>query len=431
VLLIASFFTPALQGYHYTFANLLALQSFVELGLSQVIVQFASHEWSRLRLDHEGVLRGDAEALSRLSSLARYAVCWYAVAAVLFTVGVATAGIVFFAGAPHAGFSWRAPWLTLCLAESLVLALVPFWALLEGCNQVSQVYVYRLGQAVLSSLTVWLAIASGAQLWTASLATTVVLLWGVRFLWGRYGRFFGSLLVRHEGARICWKSEIWPQQWRLALSWMCGYFSFFLFTPVLFHYRGPVVAGQMGMTWSLISALSAISTTWVYAKVPRFGGLIARREYEALDRLAARLALVSVGVATAGAVALECLLVLLKVWYPRLAMRLLSPFEVGLFLLATVLMQVPIVQSSYLRAHRREPMFGLSVFSGVLIGLLTVVLGRRYGAVGVGAAYLSVVALVNVPLASVVWARCRAAWHAPEAPPSSPELLEVSCPTGV
>lgn len=43
-LLIAGKFTPQIQGYYYTFTNLLSLQIFVELGLGTVIIQFASHE---------------------------------------------------------------------------------------------------------------------------------------------------------------------------------------------------------------------------------------------------------------------------------------------------------------------------------------------------------------------------------------------------
>lgn len=43
--LISIYFPPEVQGYYYTFASLVALQSFVELGLYLVIVNSASHEW--------------------------------------------------------------------------------------------------------------------------------------------------------------------------------------------------------------------------------------------------------------------------------------------------------------------------------------------------------------------------------------------------
>jgi hypothetical protein len=74
-------------------------------------------------------------------------------------------------------------------------------------------------------------------------------------------------------------------QWRIALSWVSGYFIFQLFTPVLFAYQGAVVAGQMGMSLSIATALNTLALAWINTKAPMFGLLIARGEFAALDRL--------------------------------------------------------------------------------------------------------------------------------------------------
>src|SRR3954469_1565888 len=70
-ILITHAFTPVLQGYHSAFLSLLALQVFVELGLSTVLSVFASHEWSVLRLGSAGEIEGAAGARSRLASIFR------------------------------------------------------------------------------------------------------------------------------------------------------------------------------------------------------------------------------------------------------------------------------------------------------------------------------------------------------------------------
>ena len=77
--MIGTFFTPNLQGYYYTFASLLALQSFFELGLHVVILNVSSHEWLQLKLDPDGSLGGQTESRSRLVSLGRWLFVWYAV----------------------------------------------------------------------------------------------------------------------------------------------------------------------------------------------------------------------------------------------------------------------------------------------------------------------------------------------------------------
>src|SRR5258708_654935 len=81
-LAIAWHFSPLLQGYYYTFRSLLAAQVLVELGLGQVLIQFASHEWAHLQFDSKGRIVGDGHALVRLASLGRFAASWYVLCAV-------------------------------------------------------------------------------------------------------------------------------------------------------------------------------------------------------------------------------------------------------------------------------------------------------------------------------------------------------------
>src|SRR6185369_3301792 len=84
---------------------------------------------------------------------------------------------------------------------------------------------------------------------------------------------------------IGWRREIWPFQWRIALSWLCGYFIFQIFTPVLFAFQGPVTAGQMGMSLTISSGIGSIAVAWMSTKAPVYGGLIARGEIGELDRI--------------------------------------------------------------------------------------------------------------------------------------------------
>lgn len=415
LLLIASHFTPELQGYYYTFLSLLALHVFFELGLGQVIIQYAAHEWSRLRLDGKGRITGDALSLSRLVSLGRFSLRWFAVAGALLALGLMAAGALFFADADETGVDWLLPWIGLCVLTGISLWLLPLLSLLEGCNQVASVYLFRLLQGVLGSFVVWTAIVLGAGLWVPVVGQALGLALTAVFLLRRHGGFVASFLRPADGPRIGWRDEVWPMQWRIALSWVAGYFCFSLFTPLLFKFHGPVAAGQMGMTWVLIGALSGVSTTFVQTKAPRFGVLIAKRDYVTLDRLALRVGVTSVAVCLAGAIAIAVGIHVLNVIEHSLASRLLPLESATLFLIATVLLQISTPQSIYLRAHKREPFLGLSVAGGLMTGLLTVVLGYRWGALGMGAGYLAVTLLFSLPVGTAILMRCRAAWHGPGA----------------
>lgn len=411
LVLIATRFSPEVQGFYYTFGSVLALRVFAELGLGGVIARFASHEWAALSLDDQGRIVGRPEALSRLVSLGRIAFRWYLVASGGVAVGLGLAGYVFFAQSSYPGVNWVAPWFTLCILSSMNLYLVPAWSLLEGCNQVSRVYAFRLILGILSSLSVWAAILSGAGLWAAAIAAAVGIVWSGVFLGCRYRRFFKPFFSSMVGPSISWRFEIWPMQWRIALSWLSGYFTSSIFTPVLFHYHGALAAGQMGMTWSLAATLGAIASTWSSTKAPRFGMLIARREYSELDRLLLRVATASITVLISGALAIWCMVYVIYTLGIPLSKRLLPPLPTGLFLAGVVMMNCLGPVAVYLRAHKKEPFVLVSIGLGVLIGLSTWFLGSRFAATGVAIGYLAVAVFVSVPWNAIIWYRCRAAWH--------------------
>jgi len=411
-LVIVLKFTPELQGYYYTFAAIIAFQFVLELGLSSVIIQFASHEWSKLSLDKTGHITGDQQALSRLQSLARFTFYWYLGAAIILTIGLAIGGYFFFSRDMSTVIDWRLSWLALCCLNGVIFFLVPIWALLEGCNQVSNVYTYRFTQGICGSVFVWIAMLSGAGLWTASISRLAILVWAVIFLKRNYWNFVRSLFfVRAKSdSRILWFQEIWPMQRRISISSFFGSFAMVLFTPVLFHYHGPVIAGQMGMTWSLIAALGSISSSWVLPKVPRFGILIAKKKYEELDKLFWRITKITVAIIVFLSVSLWLLIYFLNKGQYSLAMRVLSPLPTGIFLIAQVLQHGALPFACYLRAHKREPLLYPSILQGIFIALSTLILGKYFSAMGMAVGCL-LVNMVLIPTSLIIWYRCRIDWH--------------------
>jgi hypothetical protein len=411
-LAIAIYFTPVLQGFYFTFFSLLAVQTGVEMGMTQVIIQFASHEWAHLKCDDEGRIVGDSDALSRLTSLAHFAFYWYSVVAVLILFGLSVAGYLFFAHSPTTDVHWAKPWFALCFLTSLMVLLAPWLALLEGCNQVAQTYQYRFIVGLINSVALWVAIVAGAGLWTPAIALATRFIYFVWFIRRRYVNFFAAFLSRPTGPTIAWRKEIWGLQWRFAISWASNYLCLWGFTPIAFHNLGVVTAGQVGMTINAAGAVSGIATTWVATKAPVFGIYVARREYRALDRLMIRSSLMALGVAASGAVAVWGIVCVLNLLKHPLAARLLPPTATGLFMVADVLTRVVFAESVYLRAHKQEPFVAVFPVSAILVTASSWFFSRHFGVTAMGAGYLAAMALAVMPLATIITLRCRAAWHA-------------------
>ncbi len=331
ILLIAKFLTPETQGYYYTFQSLIALQVFVELGLVVVVVNVTSHEWAKLQLNEEGVIIGDLEALSRLVSFGRKLASWYAVAAVVFVLLVAPAGALFLAKKGSVE-GWLAPWLFAVLFQAMLLWTAPFQALFEGCNQVVAIQRFQLWQGILANVVLWICLATGAGLWSVAALIGIQAVITMYYLGVLQRSFFLPFWYQPSGPRIDWKVEVWPMQWRLAVQGVVNYFVYSLYTPVVFHYHGAVEAGRFGMTWQVFTVLQVLGLAWVQTRVPRFGMLIAQRDFAGLDILWRHTAQLAVGVFALGMVAFLLFQIILNHFDVEFSQRLLGT-EITLLLL--------------------------------------------------------------------------------------------------
>lgn len=412
IVLIAHYLAPETQGYFFTFGSLLGLQAFFELAFYLVIINAASHEWAHLRIDDQGRIAGDPDARSRLASLARLGLKWYAVGSLLFLIGTSTAGWLFFSKAPIPGVNWQAPWIALVCSTAVLMFTVSFTSILEGCNQVATIQRFRFFQVVLGSLALWGAFAMDLGLWALVAVSVVTVGRDAILIFGQYRNFFRSLVEPSDGPRIDWREDIWPMQWRLAISGsgIVGFLALSMLNPVMFHYHGAVVAGQMGMTWAMAQGVQMMALAWIYARVPVFGQMIARRDWPALDYLWWRVSTISVVVAMLGGTAALVLVYSINVLGLSVAHRLLPLLPTAVLMLAVVFVQVAQCLTAYLRAHKKEPTVWMSFTCSLLVGVGVWQFGARYGPLGATCAYLTVT-ILTVIWETSIWRRCRAAWH--------------------
>jgi hypothetical protein len=411
--LIAMTFSPELQGFYYTFSSLLSFQTFVELGFGDILQQFVSHEWA-LSSSKEDSERRRAEA--RLSSLLRFSLGWYGRVALLLLAGLGVGGSLYFHRfAPDAtGPRWELAWWLATLATAAGVFLTPFFSFLEGANRVDRVYGTRLAQGVSSRVIGFASIVSGAGLFTVAASRAASLVAGAVGTAPEGRRLLQRFWRTPEGARVSFREELLPLQWRYALTWVSGYVVTSLFTPVLFASRGPEVAGRMGMTVTAAAAISSAAFAATATKVPRLALHAARREFDSMDALFRRATLSSLALAGAGALAFWLGLLFARTLDLPIGARFLPPFEAALFLLAVVLQQLRFAMGSYLRAHKAEPFVYLAACEGIAALVVLTLLGRSYGSLGMVSGFLGLTLLTLLP-AIAIFERSRTLWHRPPA----------------
>lgn len=406
-LLILHFLTPVEQGYYYTLVSLAALQGFFELGFSFVILQMAAHESARLTLHDDGRIEGDTVAHARLASILAKTFRWYLTATVILCVSLPPVGEYFFSRRTSitTPVAWHGPWIVAAFATALLFLLTPFFSFLEGCGQVWQVGWMRFGQALLGAAMSWGALLVHHGLYSPGMVNLGYAAAGLTFLYSRRSLWLGLLRYRTEGQSVSWRSEVWPFQWKIAVSWMCIYFAGQVLVPILFNYRGPAEAGRFGMSLGITTYLATLMTSWMSTKATPFGQMIARGKLQELRALFFRTLRQALSLCIAAAAACELAVVLLYYEFPRLAARMLSPQIFVLLLLGSV--SVFIVQSMaiYLRSFKREPFLVQSVIiavSTVLLSLLTV---KTSGSAGVAFVFLLCTGIFGLISGTVVFRR--------------------------
>lgn len=415
VALIAHFLSPAEQGYYYTYASLIALQMVFELGFSLVVMQLASHERAYLTIAPNGSITGGELAHARLASILQTSVRWYGAGALLLGLILIPSGLYFFSSHQHLGdvVRWRTPWIAVATAAVFAFQLDPLYSFFEGCGFVSSVAQMRWSQAIFGSMLAWIALITNHGLFAPAIVIAGQVFVGSIWLFGRRRLLVGLLRFKTAGRHISWKTEIWPFQWRIAISWISGYFVYQTFNPFLFAFKGPVAAGQMGMSLSFANSLMVIAMAWVSTKAAPFGTLIARKRFRELDTTFFRSLRQSIGVAALGAVVIWSVTTYFHYTHNRYEHKLLSPVPFGLLLVAAIVNHMFASLGTYLRAHKQEKLFPISVSIAVSVLISNAFFARTSsGAIGMVASYLLIMISLGLGWGSLVFNKYRKLWHA-------------------
>jgi O-antigen/teichoic acid export membrane protein len=414
IIVVAKFLSNVEQGYYYTFGSILAIQIFFELGLSNIITQFVAHEFVSIKWYDKVSFFGPVEATSRISSLLRFSVKWFLALSVLLFFGLLLAGFAFFDKFDQINnfVFWKIPWLILSITTSLSLLLSPILAFFEGIGRVKEVAKIRLIQQTVQLFLVLLFFSLGFKLLSSPLAAILsFIIIPVWIFIGDKKKLLIFIWNRIDIYTIDYRKEIFPYQWKIALSWISGYFIFQLFNPILFATEGALIAGQMGMTLAVLSGVLSISMSWINTKVPLFSSLIAQNEFNGLDLIFNKTLKQACFISALGLLTFLSSVLLMQYFNFGLAKRFLSPFHITLLCTSTFVNQIVSGFAVYLRCHKKEPFLVISIAMGILSGFSTIILGKYFGIDGIVIGYTLLTVFVSLIWSTLIFTNKKKLWH--------------------
>lgn len=418
VVFYATCLTKEEQGYYYTFASVQAIQGFFELGFTGIMTQFVAHEQAHLSWGTDGILlEGEYKHKSRLSSLLHICVKWYSVVAILYLLSLQVVGLFFFENfGKDEGVDWKNPWIIISSMSAWSLFIAPVFSFMNGLGLVKDIAKMGFYRTIVSIIVLWGCLFLGMKLYSMAFSAIISALFSIcYFAKHNFIKILIGIWKTTIHYRVSYMKEIFPYQWRIALSWMSGYFIFNFMNPVIFATVGSVAAGQFGMSVNVLNQIRNFSMSWIGTKVPMMSRLIELKEYIQLDRIFKKTVKQEIIVCLSILTLFWIVIVLLNESQLSINGRILS--ERFLPYCPLLLVTIPVVfqavndnLATYLRCHKKEPYLVLSIVNGIASAFSILILGKYFGLFGITAGYC-ILAIIVLPWGYWIYKTKKAEWH--------------------
>ena len=286
-------------------------------------------------------------------------------------------------------------------------------SIIEGMGFVAEsIYVRLWGGATQIFLTI-AGLLAGFRLYAVPLASAVALIINFSLVWCLLRTVIRETSSYGKELHIDWRKEVFPFQWRVALSWISGWFIFSAMLPVVFRQLGPEEAGRFGLAMNIANFIHIFATNWISTKSAIWGQMASRKAWKSMDSLFWKVTPQAVGIAALASAIALFLLPHLAEWIPRFSGRVPEWRVLLMLCLVTVMNQVVFAEAFYLRAHKREPFLANSVFFGLAmaVGLFCF---QHSSAFSISSMYAILTFFVGLIWGSIVFIYCRSHWHCAE-----------------
>lgn len=276
--LIIAYLTPEEQGYYYTFLTLLSFSMFLELGLGVILTNFASHEFSNLFWSNHNKLKGNEKSILRVHSLIKKTIYWFLILALVFVISMLGVGnFLFNESSPNHNISFV--WLVFLIVFSPGLIVGPFLSILSGFERIKEVQIIKLLQISISIICLWIALYFKQGIFALVIQFLVQNAISSFYIFFKYRKLLYDSM-RSSNNSFNWSTEILPLQLKTGFAWIVTYLGLNLLIPFSFKLFGPVVAGQLGMSFKIAQVVSIVCLAWINTRVPQMGKMVAQNEYK-------------------------------------------------------------------------------------------------------------------------------------------------------
>jgi glycosyltransferase involved in cell wall biosynthesis len=381
------------QGWYYALLSLAATYVIFDHGLSGILTLKAASKFHEKNIREIDLL--NPSEIKEFHSLCYVTSKKYRKLSMFFLLLIGPIGFYFFSLSENDFQNWPVVWLTLVLATSINLLLLPVASIIEGCGGINEVYKVRLIQGVLGSVVCWLMIITSHILWAAvaiALAATITQVIWLSTKWMHLLPFF----TQKPNPLTNWDDSLGQVEKKVGVTTISAYLLGQAITIILFQVEGPESAARMGFSLAIVNTIALLSFSTITSILPRLSAATAQSNWADADLIFSRA--VKKGIAFFIVLTSSFLIALNTSYFTFLDQNLL-PDKVMLMLCVALLCGQYISGVTLkIRCSMSEPLFGIAILASVLMGISMLTVPQYFGAAGLILSLLIIQGGIALPL---------------------------------
>lgn len=355
------------QGFISTFQSFLSLILIFELGLTQVLITFISHEKDEIRFNNQ-FLKGTLSKLNYIKEIFKFALKWYLGASLCLFFSSLIIGFLIFDSSSD-NILWKFPWIIFVIFLSFNLFTFLFLSFMEGLGKLKDVYLLRFLYTVIFALSFWLFLYLDFNLWSLPLSYLISMIPYLFFIY-KYRKIFSQLNrlnVKKLSNSFNWTKDLLPLQIKIAISALSSFFAISTMTPMTFVFYGAEEAGRMGLSLTILLAVIGLTTVLVSVNFHKFGVLASNKDIKAMDKLVMRLTLIVLILSTLLIISILISFYFVESLFPDILTRLMPMSSFIYFAIGMIFSSLGAPMGAYLRAHKIDPIMKISLISSIVV----------------------------------------------------------------
>jgi hypothetical protein len=255
--------------------------------------------------------------------------------------------------------------LVYCLFTSLNIRYIPLVSIYEGFGKIELISKLRIFQSIVGNILMILILISTSSIWCV-VAVPIVTLLILEYFFNYHQIYLRKLdnQLKSYDKNFVIERSVLKFKFKMAISWIFGFFIYNLYLPAFFNEYGTILAGQYGLTISIINTILMISLSLVAADVANLTGMVSTNNIFKFNLRVIRLLqysiLIYVLISVLGIFSIYC-------WgssFGKITSRFLEIDLLILVLTNYLCILIISVYSIVLRSFRDEPTLHITIFMG-------------------------------------------------------------------